>query len=182
MTVLLNRDKVIESFHQLGFVPRVGEFEDRILIQKSVLLLQLKGLGTTYPYRLHLRGPYSEELNLEAFAHRPEFESPMARGALDRDERAIVAEFGATFELRPNQLEVAGTYAFFVSCDGLDHLEAHRRTRKLKSFVPMAQQALAISRTKRFLYPPTEEETREMKDEFAVWQSASLGSARREHD
>ena len=93
-----------------------------------------------------------------------------------------MAEFGETFELRPNQLEVAGTYAFFVSCDGLDHLEAHRRTRKLKSFVPAAQQASAISRVKRFLYPPTEEETREMKDEFALWQSASLRAAGRDHE
>ena len=179
---MLNRDKVIESFHQLGFAPRVGEFEDRMLIQKCVLLLQLKGLGTTYPYRLHIRGPYCEELNLEAFAHRPEFEAPIAKDALCDEERAIVAEFGETFELRPNQLEVAGTYAFFVSCDGLDHLEAHHRTRKLKSFVPAAQQALAISRAKRFLYPPTEEETREMKDEFAPWQSASLRTAGRDHE
>lgn len=100
---MLNRDKVIESFHQLGFVPRVGEFEDRILIQKCVLLLQLKGLGTTCPYRLHTREPYSEESNMEAFADRPGFESPISRGALDRDEQAIVAEFGETFELRPNR-------------------------------------------------------------------------------
>ena len=41
--MMLNRDKVIESFHRLGFAPRVGEFEDRILIQKCVLLLQLAG-------------------------------------------------------------------------------------------------------------------------------------------
>ncbi len=175
---MLNRDKVIESFHRLGFSPRVGEFEDRILIQKCVLLLQLKGLGTSYPYRLHIRGPYSEELNLEAFAHRAEFEAPAPRGVLDERERAIVAGFGEIFELRPNQLEVAATYAFFVSCDGLDQVEAHRRTRKLKSFVPAAQQALGIARAKRYLYPPTEEETREMKDEFALWQSASLRSGR----
>lgn len=180
--MMLNRDKVIESFHQLGFSPRVGEFEDRILIQKCVLLLQLRGLGTTYPYRLHIRGPYCVELNREAFAHRDEFEAPASRGALDEKERAIVAEFGETFELRPNQLEVAATYAYFVGCDGLDPVEAHRRTRKLKSFVPAAQQALGISRAKRFLYPPTEEETREMKDEFALWQSASLRSAGRDHE
>ncbi len=177
-----NREKVVESFHRLGFAPRVEEFEDRILIQKSVLLLQLAGLGTTYPYRLHIRGPYCLELNREAFAHRDEFESPASRGALDDEERAIVAAFGETFELRPNQLEVAATYAYFVSCDGLDHVEAHRRTRKLKSFVPAEQQALGISRAKRFLFPPTEEETREMKDEFALWQSASLRSAGREDE
>lgn len=161
------------------FAPRVEEFEDRILIQKCVLLLQLAGLGTTYPYRLHIRGPYCVELNREAFANHAEFETPAPRGALDDEERAIVAEFGETFELRPNQLEVAATYAYFVSCDGLEHLEAHRRTRKLKSFVPAAQQALGISRTKRFLYPPTDEETQEMKDECALWQSASLRSAGR---
>ncbi|HQJ88389.1 MAG TPA: hypothetical protein PLY91_07605 [Methanoregulaceae archaeon] len=179
---MLNRDKVIESFHQLGFAPRVEAFEDRILIQKCVLLLQLGGLGTTYPYRLHIRGPYCVELNREAFAHRAEFEAPGQRDVLDEKERAIVAAFGETFELRPNQLEVAATYAYFVSCDGLDPVEAHRRTRKLKSFVPAAQQALGISRAKRFLYPPTEEEMREMKDEFALWQSASLRSAGRDHE
>ena len=101
--MMLNRDKVIESFHRLGFAPRVGEFEDRILIQKCVLLLQLRGLGTTYPYRLHIRGPYCVELNREAFAHHAEFEAPGPRGALDEEERAIVAEFGETFELRPNR-------------------------------------------------------------------------------
>ena len=74
------------------------------------------------------------------------------------------------------------TYAFFVTCDGLDHLEAPRRTRKVKSFVPAAQQAIAIPRAKRFLYPPTEEETREMKDEFALWQSASLRGAGRDDE
>ena len=180
--MMLNRNRVIESFHQLGFSPRVEAFEDRILIQKSVLLLQLAGLKTTYPYRLHIRGPYCVELNREAFAHHGEFEAPAPRGALDENERAIVAAFGETFELRPNQLEVAATYAYLVSCAGLDHVEAHRRTRKLKSFVPAAQQALGISRAKRFLYPPTEEETREMKDEFALWQSASLRSAGREDE
>jgi len=30
--------------------------------------------------------------------------------------------------------------AFFVSCNGLDYIEASRRTRKLKSFIPAAQQ------------------------------------------
>jgi hypothetical protein len=45
--MMLNRDKVIESFHQLGFAPRVKEFEDRILIQKCVLLLQLAGLSSS---------------------------------------------------------------------------------------------------------------------------------------
>lgn len=179
---MLNRDRVIESFHQLGFAPRVGEFEDRILIQKCVLLLQLKGLRTGYSYRLYIRGPYCEELNREVFAHRAEFESPVSRGTLDEKEQAIVAAFGETFDLRPNQVEVAGTYAFFVSCAGLDQIEASRRTRRLKSFIPAAQQAVAIARAKRFLYPPTDEETREMKEEFALWERASLRSAGRDNE
>ena len=152
------------------------------MIQKTAFLVQMKGVATNYRYRLHFRGPYSEDLNLEAFRHQAEFESPANRCALDRNEQSIVDEFGEIFEFRPNQMEVAATYAFYVSYECLDPLNAYRKTREFKSTVPAAQFALGISRAKQFLYPPADEEIREMRDEFAPWQEASLEVMGRYHD
>lgn len=43
-------------------------FDDRLVLQKVVYLMQRKGFQIGYSYRWYLRGPYSSELTKDAFA------------------------------------------------------------------------------------------------------------------
>jgi len=61
--------KVLAAFKILNFFPNIESFEDRIIIQKTIFLLQLKELDFGYTdYDLFLRGPYSPNLTDDMFA------------------------------------------------------------------------------------------------------------------
>src|SRR5260221_9396864 len=45
----------------------VGQFNHRLVIQKSVCTLQYAGVNLGYRFRWYLRGPYSTELTSDAF-------------------------------------------------------------------------------------------------------------------
>ena len=64
-----NFPKVLGAFKIMDFVPNIDSFEDRIIVQKSIFLLQLKELDFGYTdYDLFLRGPYSPHLTKDMFA------------------------------------------------------------------------------------------------------------------
>lgn len=64
-----NFPKVLAAFEVLRFVPSIESFEDRIIIQKSIYLLQVKELDFGYTdFDLFLRGPYSPHLTEDMFA------------------------------------------------------------------------------------------------------------------
>ena len=58
----------MRAFEVLNFLPCIESFEDRIIIQKSIFLLQLKELDFGYTYFFSLRGPYSTNLTEDMFA------------------------------------------------------------------------------------------------------------------
>lgn len=61
--------KVLGAFKIMNFIPSIESFEDRIIVQKTVFLLQLKELDFGYTdYNLFLRGPYSPHLTKDMFA------------------------------------------------------------------------------------------------------------------
>jgi hypothetical protein len=65
----MNRQQILLALAlSEGGVPlRVGQFDERLIIQKSVCLLQYAGVHLGYRFRWYLRGPYSTDLTSDAF-------------------------------------------------------------------------------------------------------------------
>jgi hypothetical protein len=168
------RKKVIAFFKELGFEFDIARFDDRLIAQKLVCLLELRGIDLGYSCSLYVRGPYSPDLtqNLYAFTH--EFETLDTSSRLNKDEKEAAGELGRIFGLRPVPLEVGATYGYYALRQNSDPLEASRQVRRLKPFYSEAQIALGISKAKEFLYKPTPDDLEELKKETGIWQRASL--------
>jgi len=168
-----NIGKAIACFRALGFAPDMDSFQDRLMAQKIVFLLELKGVKMDFGYGMYVHGPYSRFLAGELYANRQETKTLKTGEKLTAQEADAVSEMKAVFSLDPAILEIASTYAFYAYKERLPAWEAHRRTRELKGSLPSAKITLGINRAKEFLFVPTERELREMREEFAPWQSAS---------
>lgn len=174
--IMEKRKKVIAFYKELGFNPDIGEFDDRLIAQKLVCLLELKGVDLGYPCSLYVRGPYSPDLTKDLFAHTREFEKHETGTRLNAAEKAIAADLGRIFGLKPVPLEVGATYGFYAFRYQSSPLEALRQVKELKPFYSEAQIALGVSKAKEFLYTPTPKDLEELKKETGLWQRASLKS------
>lgn len=171
-----NRKKVIAFYKELGFSPDMSQFDDRLIAQKLVCLLELKGIDLGYSCSLYVRGPYSPGLTKDLFAHTREFENLTTGTRLNTAEKAIAADLGRIFGLKPVPLEVGATYGFYTLRYQSSPLEALRQVKELKPFYSEAQIALGVSKAKEFLYTPTPKDLEELKKETGIWQRASLKS------
>jgi uncharacterized protein YwgA len=177
-------DKAIACLKALDFKVDVDRFDDRLMVQKIVFLLQLKGIKTKYSFGMHVRGPYSPYLTDSLYEHKKEFEHLESKSRLSTVEKDDLDEFKAIFgdNLKPGILEVASSYAYYAyGNERLNPLAATRKVKEVKSFCTETQIALGISLAKQFLFRPTKENMKSMKEEFAMWQNASLGSIGRSH-
>jgi uncharacterized protein YwgA len=169
----MNLKKAIACFKELGFKPKLDKFEDRLIAQKIVYLLQLKGVKTEFNYDLYVRGPYSPDLTKELYDHRQEFENLKTDVVLSKKESKAIQEMKELFELKPGLLEVAATYAFLVK-EGLSAYEATKKVKKLKSFFTGSEVAVGTNLAKVYLFPPSEKDIAEMKKEFSRWEQAAI--------
>lgn len=165
--------KIIATFKELGFQPKVNNFEDRLIVQKLVYLLQLKGLNTQFNYGLHIRGPYSKALANELFNHKKEFEELKTEVQLDPKEAKAAHELKELFGLTPSLLEVGATYAYFSQEQKLNPIEATKRTKEVKKSVSETKIAVGISKVKEFLFQPTSQDIDSLRKELEPWQNAS---------
>ena len=166
--------KAIAFFKALGFERlSLDSFSDKVIAQKAVYLLQLKGVKLGFNYNLYLRGPYSPELAREMYAHRSEVEKLETTAALSAKENAEAREFNETFGLKPSILEAAATYSYFRE-GGQSALEALKSTKKQKPFLSETQVALGTNAAKEYLFPPSKKVLEEMKREFAPWERAAV--------
>lgn len=168
--------KVIAFFKELGFEFDISRFDDRLIAQKLVCLLELKGIDLGYSCSLYVRGPYSPDLTQDLFAFTREFESLETGSRLNAKEREAAGELGRIFGLKPVPLEVGATYGYYAMRQGCDPAEALRQVKRLKPFYSEAQIALGISKAKEFLYTPTRKDLEDLKKETGIWQRASLKS------
>ena len=53
---------------ELGIPMSVDSFDDRLIIQKAIYLVQAGGASLGYDFRWYLRGPYSPSLSRDAFS------------------------------------------------------------------------------------------------------------------
>jgi hypothetical protein len=170
------RKKVIAFFKELGFEFDISRFDDRLIAQKLVCLLELRGIDLGYSCSLYVRGPYSPDLTLDLYAFTNEFETMDTSSRLNPAEKETAGELGRIFGLRPVPLEVGATYGYYALRQNSDPLEASRQVKRLKPFYSEAQIALGISKAKQFLYKPTLKDLEELKKETGIWQRASLKS------
>jgi len=80
-----------------GLLKRIGnydptsfreKFEARLILQKTIYLMQAFGLNIGYSYSWYLRGPYSVDLTRDAYELTNKFDrAPLARFVADEDEK-----------------------------------------------------------------------------------------------
>lgn len=175
----MNLDKAIACFKALGLRPEISRFEHRLIIQKVVYLLQVKGIGIGFEYSLYVRGPYSPDLTKVCYQQQKRIERLETKAGLTANESAQVEELKGLFGLKPGLLEVAATYAFFAFQEKQDPITALKSVKKLKPFYSETQIAIGVSRAKEFLFQPTDKDVSELKKELSSWQEAALGSVGR---
>ncbi|MFA4826135.1 MAG: hypothetical protein WC593_13360 [Methanoregula sp.] len=168
------RKKAIAFFKELGFEFDIARFDDRLIAQKLVCLLELRGIDLGYSCSLYVRGPYSPDLTQDLYAHTHEFENLETGTRLNTAEKEAADELGRIFGLKPVPLEVGATYGYYSIRQECDPLEASRQVKRLKPFYSEAQIALGISKAKEFLYKPTRRDLEDLKKETGIWQRATL--------
>ncbi len=169
-------NKVIACLKEIGFEPKIDNFEKRIIIQKLIYLLKLKGVETEYKYSLYVRGPYSTTLAHELYDNKKNVEKLETTTHLNSEEKEKIKEVKQIFDsLAVSLLEVAATYAYFAydAQPKLDPSAATKKVKEMKNFYTETQIAIGISKAKELLYNPTEKEIIEMKKEHELWQDAS---------
>ncbi|MBU2099885.1 hypothetical protein KKG83_07335 [Candidatus Micrarchaeota archaeon] len=175
----MSLDKVIACLKGIGLKPNVDDFQNRLVIQKAIYLLKLKGIDPGFAYNLYVRGPYSPDLTKEVYGHKSTVEKLETSSRLDNSESKKVEEFKDIFsELKPSILEVAATYSYFAFEQKQDPITALQNVKRMKTFYSEAQIAVGVSKAKEFLFRPSEKQLADMKEEARAWQDASLKSMR----
>jgi len=168
-------EKIVACIKEINFKPNISNFNDKLIIQKVVFLLQQKGIDCKINYGLYVRGPYSPDLTHKIYEEREKFESLKTNTKLTKPEELKIQQFNEIFtELTPGVLEIAATYAYFAFKKKETPKEALLKVKELKGFYPEAQIALGVSKAKQFLYEPTKQELEEMKKEFNMWENAAI--------
>ena len=175
----MSTDKVIAILKELDFKPNVKNFQDRLIMQKLVYLLQLKGVKIGFDYGLYVRGPYSPGLTKEIYSRTNDFENFQTSEKLAPLELEAVHELKEIFEMKPGWLEVAATYAFFIK-EGFEQIEATKKVKKIKPFFSEGMIAVGISVAKEFLFMPSKETEELMKKEYSAWENAYIQDRMRE--
>jgi uncharacterized protein YwgA len=168
------RKKVIAFFRELGFAIDISQFDDRLIAQKLVCLLELRGIDLGYPCNIHVRGPYSPPLADDLFNFTNEFRNLKTDLQLKPAEKEAASDLGRIFGLKPVPLEIGATYGYYTRWQKNDPLEALRRLKRLKPFYSETQIALGISKANEFLFRPTPGDLEELSEETGIWQRASL--------
>ncbi|QYZ80179.1 hypothetical protein E2N92_12435 [Methanofollis formosanus] len=170
--------RAIAAFHEIGFSLDRDEFESKLIGQKTVCLLQIKGVDFRYPFDLYIRGPYSPEFTGDYYAHSQEFRDLETAVSLSSEEIETVKFLDELFQKSPSLLEIGATYALLVSQMGKSPVEALRIVKQEKGFYRDTQIAKGVSKVKEFLFEPAQKDLEWLKDEVGPMQKASIRSLR----
>ena len=166
--------KVILCMKALGKTPKINNFQDRLVTQKFVCLLELMGFDLSYRFSLHVRGPYSPDLTTDLYANKNDFESQKTPGELSAREMTIITRISEeSDDLDPIQLEIMATYSYLSKKCKMDAKDALIELKRLKPFYSETKIVVGVSRAKG-LFPPSESEIRKMKSEFAELEGAAV--------
>jgi len=172
------RKKIIALFKEMDFQLNISQFDDRLIAQKIVCLLELKGLKLGYPHGIYVRGPYSPDLTTDLYAFADEFEEFKTETRLNTNEKDAADNLNGIFGLKPVLLEVGATYGYYTRRENCDPFEALKRVKQLKPFYSQARIAVGVSKAKEYLFEPTAKDLEELRKEIEPWQRAALRSMR----
>lgn len=106
------------ALDHLGLPARLNSFDDRLILQKAVYLIQAAGVDLGYFFHWYLRGPYSPALTRDAFTMVSEL-----NGGLDESEGWQLAESSAKrlanlkpliHDAQPARLELLASVLFLL--------------------------------------------------------------------
>jgi len=165
--------KVIACFKEVGFKPNVDSFQDKLVMQKAVCLMELLGFDTGYGFSLYVRGPYSPNFTSDLYENKESVRELRTTERLTSEEKELISKIHEiSNHFNPTMLEIMATYAFLVKKLNRDYKSALIDLKTLKSYYSEADIAVGVSRMKQ-LFPPSEKEIQEMKKEFQAWEKAS---------
>ena len=104
--------------NDLGMDPSMDSFDERLILQKTIYLLQQMGIHLGYRFSWYLRGLYSRELTADVFASLGS--GPPDGWMLDHKQKETLARarefFGkfATFPSRTRELEKVASILFLI--------------------------------------------------------------------
>lgn len=120
----------------------VDEFDNRLVVQKAVYLLQQRGVELGYPYNWYVRGPYSSRLadDLFCLVKTPANEAEEIKSyGLGEKTRAVIANVKTLFEPtlplseRAKHLELLASVLFLIKTGQANPNESQKLSSILKA-------------------------------------------------
>ncbi len=165
--------KVIACIRELDKKMKVDNFQDKLVIQKTVCLLELLGFDMKYGFSMYVRGPYSPALTEDLYQNKEAVENLRTDYVPSGKEKSMISVIGeASNHFEPSMLEIMATYAFLIKRSSYGGKEAITELKRIKPFYSETKIAVGVSRAKQ-LFPATEKEVRDMKAEFKEIEAAS---------
>ena len=165
-------DKVLEAFKQAGFAFDITRFEDRLVAQKLVFLMQELGvrLGYEKTYNFYLRGTYSPTLAKDLFGLT---QSPdVVTSHLSHTEVQTARRLAETTKLRPHILEIMAAYRYLRKA-GRDQDDSIRLIKTRKPFISPRDVTIGVSKCKTLWPEVTAEDIESLREEMEPWEAAS---------
>ena len=134
----MNRQQILLALalREAGVPLDMGQFDQRLLIQKVVCLLQYAGVHLGYRFRWYLRGPYCSELTSDAFwlAGQKHLKDELKGWQLDEASRqrigSLKALFSGSLSEVAKHLELLAS-VLFIARTGQAKAEDHGRISHL---------------------------------------------------
>ena len=131
------------ALDELGLGVKLDSFEDRLILQKTIYILQTAGVKLGYSFSWYLKGPYSRGLTSDAFTIREELESNDSEGwTLDRQSLQIIRSVKSLLTRKPKLfkdskakwLELLASVRFLVNTRQAQTHPVDQIVEKLASF------------------------------------------------
>ncbi len=140
----MDRQKILlaKSFEAVGIELRTDNFDNRLILQKAVYILQQAGIQLGYRYGWYLRGPYSPELTNDVFSvlkEGEEAEKELKRWRLDNNLSGLLQNLkpllvveGESTEEQSKRLELIASVLFLLKTNQAKETDHERTSLILK--------------------------------------------------
>jgi hypothetical protein len=171
MTGKDNIEKVMAELKFLGIKPDIeNEYSARFLVQKIVFLAQTMTKATDYNFTIHLRGPFSKDLQWEYYQHAAELQnlktvtklSQKEEDALSEIKRICLSKISCPNDIPSgskefNILEATGTAAYFLRVKPQPAAEElFSIVKSLKPHLKPTEILIGINNARELLFDPTQ--------------------------
>jgi hypothetical protein len=166
--------KVIAAFKEMGLKPDLDSFDSRLVMQKTVCLLEMMGVDFGYSFSLYVRGAYSPHLTAQLYENQSELKALKTSAHLSKDDLGKVAALKDVMDgASPAIFEIAATYALLVKGHGKSSIDAMREVKATKPFYSEVDFALGFSKANQLISNPSAELLRKLREEMAPWDRAA---------